>query len=70
MVPSSFFRVDNGHFDISDGCSLVPDQLLNYEVGGQWTVDTGHWTLFLLLLSPLYWERWRAGLWLLVQCPN
>ena len=45
MVPSSFFRVDNGHFDISDGCSLVPDQLLNYEVGGQWTVDTRQWTL-------------------------
>ena len=47
MVPSSFFRVDNGHFDISDGCSLVPDQLLNYEVGGvdsgHWTLDSGHW---------------------------
>ena len=26
------FSVDNGHFDISDGCSFVPDKLLNYEV--------------------------------------
>ena len=61
MLPSSFFRVDNGHFDISDGCSLVPDQLLNYEVGvdsGQWTVDTLDSLLTFaavnLLLSPLY----------------
>ena len=27
--------VDNGHFDISDGCTFVPDKLLNYEVNIQ-----------------------------------
>jgi len=27
----SCYGVDNGHFDISDGCSFVPDKLLNYE---------------------------------------
>ena len=27
--------VDNGHFDISDGCTFVPDKLLNYEVNVQ-----------------------------------
>lgn len=24
-------RVENGHFNISDGCSFIPDKLLNYE---------------------------------------
>ena len=32
---SLLLSVDNGHFDISDGCTFVPDKLLNYEVNIQ-----------------------------------